>query len=414
MAKTWVTGICLNDQALEWCSLKEAASRKDSSERQESSVLLDPAAEDAVVGAVRDAAHQLKGDLHVAIPVDQTLIHILELPSDDPEEIAGMVELQLDDIAPFPPEQMYHDFEILTSTGTSSSVAVLAVHRNVVDHLGDAFRDAKLRIERLDVDIFARWQQIVDQHSDASAPGVRLFLLVENGQEILVAAQEGTLLQVRPLAKPDEGEAWGDNVAEEVEISLTALEVDYPGVEPRELHIWHQGGTPNMGDLASTLGIPVKTHSLAQLPSLAEGVAVRGVDADERRMDLVPQEWKDEEAERVAKKKFARTAVAILGTWALVVASLFGLSMYENARVSNLEEKVAELEGPVSSVSLMRSQGASLSQFSDRTFSVLECLREAIVQLPPNVEFSGWSYKKGRGVSIKGSSKDTRPIFDVQ
>lgn len=95
--------------------------------------------------------HQLADDnVYTILPRYDMTARILELPSQDLSEIAGMIRLSAEEYVPFPAEELITDQCILECTGSGASRAlVVFAHRDVVDTHIKMLQAAKIDPEQV-------------------------------------------------------------------------------------------------------------------------------------------------------------------------------------------------------------------------------------------------------------------------
>jgi type IV pilus assembly protein PilM len=93
----------------------------------------------------------------VDIPRDQAVLNTLKLPCAAPEELPGMVQIQIAKGLPFPVGDAAIDFAVPPDAGAEalSDVLVAAVRREVLEQYESTFEAAGLRLERVGLRPFA-------------------------------------------------------------------------------------------------------------------------------------------------------------------------------------------------------------------------------------------------------------------
>ncbi len=102
-----------------------------------------------VVGALRE--HRIRSrDLLLAVPRSKAVLKPLMLPPNTAEdEIAAMVQFQLQGEIPFPPEETILDFAVLRRDAEGVGVLAAAVQTSTVDHWKSLAEQAGLSLKRL-------------------------------------------------------------------------------------------------------------------------------------------------------------------------------------------------------------------------------------------------------------------------
>ena len=408
MAKLHTTGIVLQPGGLEWTILR--SDKGESPAVESTSPAITESAENVTWEALleKDKA-SLMGRLQVVLPAATSLMNVVHLPTSDPEEIAGMVELQADEVLPYPVDQVYLSHEVLHQDEQNSTVVMVAVLQHTIDALGETFQEHKLRIDRLDVDLLACWDLMSSQY--LADEGRRLVLVLDRTACFFVVCDSGVPVHMAHLGAVPESREDFEFLIDDVDMTLASLDAEGAAPDVSGLELWHWGGVPHfLSLLEGQLGVKVKARNLQELSRLSEGVAYRGLRGD-GVVNLVPQSWKDLQEQHELKIQSLKLVGAMVAVW-LLGMGLFNLFISLDTRhVGKLEKEVAALEEPVRSVSALQSRVQSLSLFTNQTFSVLECFRETSVLMPSGVELTSWNYSKGKQVLIRGKSRQNSQVF---
>lgn len=144
---------------------------------------------------------QLAEDEHrfaVCMTSERFLFKVLSLPSVQRDEIAQMVELQLEKISPFAPDNTLWGFEVLRGTESESTVLVCVGALDQVEPLLSHLNHHKIWVERLDLDVCAVWRQIHRGHV-VPAEGVTAVVWYNGPQSFLMIC-EGDPILIRALS----------------------------------------------------------------------------------------------------------------------------------------------------------------------------------------------------------------------
>jgi hypothetical protein len=395
MAKQLKTGIVMRDRALHWTTMQQGNKGEFSlAERQSSDPLpLKEEGEDERPFAELFEANapRLKGELHYALPAHQALLRVMDLPTHEEEEIAGMVEFQIDKVSPFPVDHMYLSWEMLDTTEDHTRVLVAATQRKFIDTIGEACRDSGLTLHRVDVDLLC-WIYLLREAKEIPTHGRHIVVLLEKAYANLVILDHGTPFLFRSLGEiPADGML--DELIEEIEYTLTSTETEWGDQEYVTCTLWHWGQTPRILDrLEEAAGGKVHTRNLSSLPDLHEGVALRATREEKAITDLAPLEWKEAEEGRQFRRKLIIGSAAVLGLWLVTLIAFFTWVGIERKGERDLIAEKDALAGPAGEVRELQNRVAELSQYTDRTHTALECLREIIVLMPADVELSSLNY----------------------
>ena len=79
--------------------------------------------------------------IHLALPGNAVLLERLTFPSVDRDELAGMLQLQLEKTLPYPLEEVSSDFEVIRQSETESTLLSVAANTHQLDQLCQPLRN---------------------------------------------------------------------------------------------------------------------------------------------------------------------------------------------------------------------------------------------------------------------------------
>ncbi len=374
---------------------------------------LDLAAPPEVAGAaLRPLVANVRGEVTLVLGADSAVLRVVELPTRDPGEIASMAELQLDQISPFPIENLVAGYELLEATAERTCVLLAALPRAQVEQEAARWSAAGLDIRRIDLDILAWWRLLADQNGFAP-DRTQLHLILTSPAPMVMATDRGQLRVLRLLAaRPDPEEL--DVLAEELQLTLTALEMQWGIEQVHELVAWFpQDPTPDrVTRLGAAVGLPARAEPLAGIPPLTEGAVRRACDDPSKVLNLAPPEWAAARHSREATRQFALAAAVCWAVWFIAVGGFLIALYLREASVERLRRYVEVLEKPAAEVRATQARIRSLEVYADRTRSALEILREVSADLPPGLTLTSFSLRKGRSVSLRGEADAVNAVYD--
>ena len=377
-----------------------------------------------------------KSDLCAGLPSDKTLMRVVDLPTSDPAEMKGMVDLQVDKFSPFPVEHMAVALEVLSQKEKTSRVLIVAIQREIVETFGQALGQAGLLPRWIDVQVMGWWYLLKEQ-GEIPEKGRNVILLLEKTGTELIVCQDGIPVVFRSLGSGQglSEEDFFSELADETAYTLTTLEAERGAADGVKLGLWYgavkappklvvpdavplkapppAGGPPAalVEKLREACGIEVDSRSLDSLPPLTEGLARRTAAKGDTALNLAPPEWRTQEHGRRTKKSLLIASVAFLVVWLAGVSGFIGGLKVQESRRDQLKSSVAVLEKSAAKVKELKDKITSFEQYADRSRSALECLREISALLPQGVELSSFSYKKGASLSLRGECATPEPIY---
>lgn len=423
MAKGQVTGLVISPEAIEWTTLRAGKNRQGSvfnAGRSEPGVPRPLEEPEAIAGAASRLKTELraqKGTSTVALPSEDLLLRVLELPAVDPEELPGIAELQADKFSPFPIENMIVSYEVLRSTEESCTLLVAAIQSHIVESLGSLLHAAGLSASRIDAEILGWWRLLKDA-GHINDQGRHLVVLLADGPPEIVVVQDGIPIVFRSLAQTGgiTGDELASEIAHEVGYTLMTLELERGQTGTDSVCVCSRDGTlPAELDekLRGECACDITVKSLASLPPLSEGIARRTADGG-ILLDLTPAAWQESGKSKAFRKHVVLTACTFFGLWLAVVGGFMGALYFQKNRLTARNAELAALEGPAMAVRETRDRVRVIRRYMDRKRSSLECLREISTVQPQGIELMSFTYRKGEEVKIVGEAMDVNTVYDFK
>jgi len=416
---THTTGIHYTDEIVEWAVLRKT--RVETETLREGSAPIPQGFFDQEKAplfpaeVLKDIHKNFRGVVTVSLPSSKLLMRVLELPSIDPDEITGMVALQMDQISPFPADQLCFSYELLKETENHSRVLAVAAPRKSVDELGDLFKTENVYIRSLDAEILAWWSLLI-AHSDVPCEGRVILILEEHTEFSIIVVDDGVPVCFRSLELFHDftAETVLHEIVEEMRYTLLSLEAEYGHREHGSIEFWSESEIPQqlITLLSEECAGNVNRHDLGTIPSLAEGLALRSAERKTHHAELVPREW----IELQRKKRFMQVAtiasIAVLSIWLAVISITGTVFAFQTAAFHRLQKEAAKYSGPARAAQAAREEMLSLEKYADHSRSALECLLQITETLPDQVEITAFTYTKGKAIRLNGTGDSSDAIYD--
>lgn len=302
------------------------------------------------------AAVPARARLELALPLNAVLLERMTLPALDREELAGMVELQLEKTLPYPVEEAARTFEIVRQTETESTVLSIVAPESSLDLAVRALRERSRVPQRLT--LFAT---AVGRSFPA---GEAVFSLwQEQGQTIAAIGENGRLSWAQLL----EG---SDAEAVRVELSAMLLSAELDGVAVNFSRVLLAPECEDLREVCREIAdAPVET--LAPLTILPES-----------EVDLLPASWiaDSKRAARSEKLRERLTMAAIV--YLLLMAGAFVYLALQKRSVQALDVQIAELQPQIVETQARQQTWKMLAPAVDPGRYVMEVLYQVNKNLP--------------------------------
>lgn len=344
----------------------------------------------------------------LGIPSDQIFMRVLDLPTTDPEELSGMVELQLDKMFPFPIDQMVLSHEVLSYREGGCTVLAAAARSSAILAVGETLKQAGSKIGRVDALLLGRWQTLLASGCLAKKGRETLVLMDDGHMNVLthdagVLIALGSLGEVSLVDEPD----YAAEVALEIEHLLMGLNAEHGQPDSIKVSIWslQEEGKLLAQALEKRIDTAVQCLSLDQLPSVLSGLVDRARNAEpEALIDLTPHIWREAEKAVAFRRQMAMTGAALFGGWLLLAGLLWGGVALQRTHVQRLRDADERWMEPANEVRRLRMQVQMIRRYTDRRFSALETLREISMLQPAGVDLTSFTYRKDDGVELVGEA----------
>jgi hypothetical protein len=362
---------------------------------------------------VLENAGQINGEVVLGLTTDELLLKVVELPSVEDEDLAGMVELQADKLSPFPIEQMTVSHEVLSRTESSCTVLIAASPTRYIERLGAAFTDAGIKLERVDAAAMG-WWRVLSTGSHVDVEGVRVLFVVDHHYLEMIVVRDGIPYIFRSYVTSDDA-VFAEDVASEVALTLVALEIQSDGDFQPHLSAWSAEGEGDVvfAAIEKTCKRKLERADLKVLGECADGILQRHTEGVS--LNLTPTSWLSARAAAALKKRLIGSTVAVLGVWCLSVAAVLGYLYYEQNALDKLVAERDVLNAPAMEVRALRRRVFMVEQYMNRDDSALECLRELVSMQPRGIELSSYDYsKKNNQIRVSGFGASVNDVYEFK
>ncbi len=376
---------------------------------------------DALLSQWREKRIPYRGmRLVMGIASTDALIRILDLPTQDAEELREMSALQIEKTSPFTMDQTAVGHEVLASPEGSSRILAAGLDLKQIERYGEAFREAGLKPERIDLNLCARWKLISDEPSDdKSDAGRAVHLLVRADACDAIVTDAGIPILCRELVRRDtlSEQDYAAEIVAETTYSLATCDIEHGPSDHNVIVVRHSGEKP-LPDLLAMLqqtgASKISAHTTDHLPDLCEGLARRAIRGRRKTLNLAPPAWRLTEMDRARRQRLLLTLGIAAAVWVLVIGSIYGSLYVERHRLNDLERQHAAMEPAYRATTNTRQRVRNLLQYTDQTRSALETLRDISSRQPDGINLASFDYRKGSLIRIAGEAENAALIYDFR
>lgn len=385
-------------------------------------------------GSLDDALKEFVAKHHVTedqtysvIPRHEMTARILELPSQDLSEIAGMIRLSAEEYVPFPVEELSIDQCILQKLpdGRSRVLAVFA-HEDVVNAHVKTLQYAEVQPEQ----IFLSTACLTSAF--AAAKGTRgccaLVNLASEGLEVVVI-REGRFEYGRAVASNLSPEDAEEELRVEIRASLSAyrreseegepveqiyLCSDWTDVAPYCRELMHDFEQPlEPADFAHDVVKP-GSADIPMLTLASLGAALLAQDRAAVSIRLLPERLvaarQRLDVKRKAVQLAAVAAVALAG-----LGALYGQAVYQRrAYLDELQARISKIEPSAQNIASKQKQLRILQNQVGRSGSIIELMAALVDLIPPaGMNINRLVYSRPERLEIFGRAENLSQIEDL-
>jgi hypothetical protein len=400
----------------------------------------------------------------VCLSSERFLFKVLSLPSIDLGEIDQMVQLQLEKISPFAPDNTLYGFEVLRNTDSESTVLVCVGALDQIDPLIAHLNQKNVWVERLDLDVCAVWRQINRGHvvpaEGVSAVvwynGQQSFLMVCEGDPVLIRSlsmrmaipQDSSILLpgadtalgegmiptgqiVTEASEAEQPEQQHDEedpfevfladpievIAAEIEFSGASLEAErgIPMVE-RILVLDPGNNFPKEAGkrLSERTGLPVDQIDSSRFEiDVTQSSAEASYQPAHAAIDLLPGEWHARYRKHVNRNLAWQVLLYFLGLFLAGSLVFAGILQVRLNQLAKLNRQNSELRPQVEQLRATQQQVEGFERYADLSHSPIEILLSLVREMPPLMSLERTAYsKRSNEVSIKGIAAERTAITE--
>lgn len=354
------------------------------------------------------------------LPRHCATVRMLELPSQDLEEVRGMVELSADDLVPYSVDEIVVSSCIVRALpDEQSQVLAAVVHRDVLDEQLALYQGAGIAPESIFLSTACLLAAL--EYPTAHDDGIGLFGHAGADSVELLATDDGQVLYTRGLEADMSGIEVDTSDTNEISSLIQRAYLDFEREVPKghatslrfsagdDSAVGVMDAVRDSGDLdisENTMGLRgVKkgVESLSGLPLYEIGAVLLTQGDSPYVVDLLPESVKDTRARDRSKRVLLQNALTLLVA-VLLIAVAFGQAVYQrNAYLDELEARARDLRPLAATVKLKRQHLQRLQEQVTQQDTVYQHIGRIAAQAPKSrLTFSRFDYRYRSGITLQG------------
>lgn len=358
--------------------------------------------------------------VYTVLPRHEITTRILELPSNDPDEIANMIQLSAPEYVPFSEQELVVDQSVLRKQrdGTSRVLAAFA-HKPTVEAHVKLLGDAGVVPERIFLSTACLSSAVLAARQD-TPDRFGLANLGAGGLEVCMFGSEG-LEYVRGVATVQDwsletqaGSEAVEELAIELRASLSTYKRDSPeGLGADEVYLASDWADPKpisdavLHELTTPCEpSPFETRltrgKSERLPLVLLGAALTAQERGKASISLVPPSLKKARAKAESRRTLVRIG-AVVGAIVLAAAAAFvQVSWQRQQYIADLEARIAAIE-PEYRATMNKQRGLQiLHNQVGESATALELLAHIAGITPSGINITLFRYIEGSSITIEG------------
>jgi len=295
--------------------------------------------------------------VRLSLPVNAVLMERMRLPSTDPEELGGMVVLQLEKTLPYSGEELTSGYDIIRKEANECDLMAIAVSNEQLDTLCDPLRNHHTLPD--EVTVFAI--QLAAKFPDED---VLALIFREGDATILAIAQKGKLVAAHACTAAGSEDFLAELPRMLLAAELEGAPVDFTRVAiERDLGAWRTGIREHFGDVPIDLAV-------------TEGQLEPGP------VNLIPAGWTQEQKQEAQKAKLRDWLALAGGLYLAFLLVAAGYLIWLQRQVGQIDAEVTATAPAVDSIAVRKARWTALGAATDPTRYTVEILQQINKSIP--------------------------------
>ncbi|MGI8890794.1 MAG: hypothetical protein ACR2G0_08445 [Chthoniobacterales bacterium] len=317
-------------------------------------------------------------EIVLGLPVKAVLAQRLRLPTVDPAEFGGMVQLQVEKSFPYPPEEVTSDFQLIEQSETESIVSAIAVHNPRLIEMASPLLNRGYIPHQ--VTVYA-----AQRAASHAASGRALLIYREGGKLVSAISENGKISFTRTLDATEAEGLQRDLPQLALSAELSGIDTAFPTV------LLDEDCLPMRDTLERVFAQRPELMSTETPPASIP-------------LNLAPESWREQRAALVRRKEWTRRlklAGAVYAGLFLLFALYVGFLRFQ---VGHLE-KVIDRDAPkVEFIKSTEADWKALSPAIDPHYYPIEVLLNLFQSLPNSqVQITVYD-QSARNISVQGEA----------
>ena len=351
---------------------------------------------------------KLRGDVYISIPLNKTLSIITSLPSDEPDNIYQISKIQIDKISPYSSEKLIYSYEITNFDDKSSDVIMMGVNNNIIP-LAESYSTKNLNLASIDCRIFS-WLELLINNNKNLLTKNNIIILDDSIDFTILIINNDKIKLIRSLYLDHDNSDFISELIYEINYSLKSINIKMDIFN--NISIWNylEWNNKIINKLADSLSININQNNLSNLGKISEGMVKRI--NKKNIINFLPVHIYNKQSQHQIFKKLK--FLIILSTFVIALILMifqvnYGIQTNKLKKVKNYYSEIL----PQANIAKENNKKLrALKNYTDRSKSPLECLREITILLPAgDIEIASFNFSNNN-ITIRGTAIDDDIVYD--
>ncbi len=352
----------------------------------------------------RDWRLLIRSRLDIAwMPPESVFLRAVQLPACAPEELAGMIEFQLEKLSPMPPAQVVWTVESVAHPDPAQQTALVTIAaRSAVESWVASLEQDGYMADRIELPMVRR---LISESVGGDL--LRIVLDGASGHRSALIGwwSSGVLRDVSLIRLPEEGSS--DLLIAQLNVTAWAAELDgWLKLLPPVTVVAQESEAASLVEaLRSWSGQPVSVETPAAEPELARQTAIHALKP--APASLIPEEV------RIRQRRHYVDSLWVKGLTALAMTYLAGVFVYlavltfQKSSVDTLRDETRAMALQYTNTLQLKARVRVLQEQVALRFAALDCWNAVVEKLPEALTLVQLDFKNGRTLSINGSASES-------
>ncbi len=333
---------------------------------------------------------------------EQVFLRVIQLPTTDPAEIEGMLEFQIEKLAPVPLANLVTTHVICPAPKDAKQTTVLVVmaERDEVETWvnrleGEGFQADRVEVPQIE-QLLGHWPDQDGVWLYPNPDPINLFAMV-------AWVSHGTLQHLQMVSLPA-GEDREDKLRHHLSKVIWAGEIEgwLEGVLT-----WHIVGEASVTSVWQALiapwaDAPIEARPSYSVDQLALQSATKTV-AGGPAGNLLPIEFTVRHRQEFVDRLWMKGLMAVVGLYVLLVIGYFALLQVYMLKQSRLETQISSMKGSYTNALLLKERVQILQDQYNLKYASLDSLKIASELLPEGMTLTWLVFSKGQSIDLSGT-----------